>query len=176
MSHLGGPSDACVRRLLGGTRHLATALAFYLKFLRRHEQAARPFRGARTLLQRLRAAPVRIGIWTGRERESTLERLRALAWEHYFDPVICGDDLVSHKPDPEGLLSIVQAWRLPPQQVVFVGDSEQDMAGGRAASVPTVAINPGCQIAAELQRYPVAVAPNPSAAYALVGKLVLAGD
>jgi HAD superfamily hydrolase (TIGR01549 family) len=175
MSSLGGPSDVCVRRLLGGTRHLAAALAAYLEFLRQNDHVALPFRGAGTLLKRLQAASVRVGLWTGRERNSTLARLRALSWEHGFDPVICGDDLPSHKPDPEGLLSIVRSWRLAPPQVVFVGDSDQDLAGGRAAGVPMVAIHPGRQIAAGLRWHPRAVAPDPPAAYAWVRKLVLAG-
>src|SRR5208283_273045 len=96
MSRLGGPSDACVRRLLGGTRHLSAALSAYLGFLRQHEQVAPPFRGARALLKFLRSKAVRIGLWTGRERGSTLERLRAFSWEEVFDPVVCGDDLPSH--------------------------------------------------------------------------------
>lgn len=175
MSRLGGPSDACVRRLLGGTRHLSAALSAYLGFLRQHEQVAPPFRGARALLKFLRSKAVRIGLWTGRERGSTLERLRAFSWEEVFDPVVCGDDLPSHKPDPEGLLKIVGSWQLAPAQVIFVGDSDQDLAGGRAAGVPTVAIDHGRRIASRLLEHSLAVAPNPAAAYAWVRKLVRAG-
>jgi HAD superfamily hydrolase (TIGR01509 family) len=173
MNNLGGPSDVCIRRLLGGTRHLALALAAYLEFLRQNDHVAQPFRGARTLLKQLRAASVRVGLWTGRERNSTVERLRMLAWERCFDPVVCGDDLSSYKPDPEGLLKIVRSWRLTPAQVIFVGDSHQDLAGGGAAGVPTVFIDNGRTIASELARQPMAVAPNPPGAYALVRKQVL---
>ena len=175
MSSLGGPSDACVRRLLGGTRHLSVALAAYLEFLRQHDHVARPFRGARTLLRLLQSKSMPIGLWTGRERGSTLERLRMLSWERTFDPMVCGDDLSSHKPDPEGLLKIVRSWQLTPAQVIFVGDSDQDIEGGRAAGVPTVAIGDGRRIAPGLRRNPVAVAPNPPAAYAWVRKMAWAG-
>src|SRR5664280_1096264 len=165
MSSLGGPSDACVRRLLGGTRHLAAALAAYLEFLRQNDHVALPFRGAGTLLKRLQAASVRVGLWTGRERNSTLARLRALLWEHCFDPVICGDDLPSHKPDPAGLLKIIRRWRLRPHQVLFVGDSDQDIEGGGAAGVPMLAIDHGRSIAPGPLRRPVAVVATPAAAY-----------
>jgi HAD superfamily hydrolase (TIGR01509 family) len=173
MNSLGGPSGACVRRLLGGTRHLAAALAAYLEYLRLNDHVAGPFRGARAILRRLQAASVPTGLWTGRERDSTLARLRALSWERCFDPVICGDDLPSHKPDPEGLLQIVGSWRLAPAQVVFVGDSDQDLAGGRAAGVPVVAIDHGRRIAPGLLRHPVAVVRDPPEAYAWVRKWVL---
>jgi HAD superfamily hydrolase (TIGR01549 family) len=175
MSSLGGPSDACLRRLLGGRKHLAEALAMYLNFLRKNEDRMQPFRGARSLLKDLQAAAVRLGIWTGRERESSMARLRALSWGRCFAPIVCGDDLPSHKPNPEGLLRILDAWRLTPGEVLFVGDSDQDLKGGRAAGVPMVAINHGRRIAARLLRHPLAVVPHPPAAYALVRKLVLAG-
>ena len=175
MSCLGGPSDVCVRRLLGGPRHLPAALSVYLGFLREHDHAVQPFRGAGALLKFLQSRAVRIGLWTGRERGSTSERLRALSWENVFDPVVCGDDLDSHKPDPEGLLKIVRRWKLAPADVVFVGDSEQDLAGGRAAGVPTVAIDHARRIAPELLRGCLVVAPSPPAAYAAVKKRVQAG-
>ena len=175
MNCLGGPSEGCLRHLLGSPRHVAAALAAYLEFLRLNDHVARPFRGARTLLKHLQAASVRVGLWTGRERGSTMERLRALSWERCFDPMVCGDDLPTYKPDPEGLLKIIQSWRLAPAQVIFVGDSDQDLAGGHAADVATVMIDHGRQIAPELLRHPLAVMPTPTAAYARVRKLVLTG-
>ncbi len=173
MSSLGGPSDACVRRLLGGGRHLAAALAAYLEYFRQNDHLARPFRGARTLLRQLLAASVPIGLWTGRERGSTLERLRALSWEHCFGAAVCGDDLPSHKPDPEGLLQIVRSWQLAPSQVAFVGDSDQDLEGGTAAGVTVVAIDSGRRIAPGPPRAGLVVVRSPPAAYARVRKLVL---
>ena len=175
MSCLGGPSDACVRRLLGGPEHVAEALAAYFEFLRQHDHVADPFRGARTLLRQLRSASVRVGIWTGRERNTTAARLQALSWEHWFDPVVCGDDLPSHKPDPAGLLKIVRHWQLKPRQVLFVGDSDQDIEGGCAAGVPMLAIDHGRKIAPGPLRNPVAVVATPAAAFRWIRDTVRAG-
>jgi HAD superfamily hydrolase (TIGR01549 family) len=172
MSNLGGPSEVCLRRLLGGARHLAEALATYLGYLRQNDHVAQPFRGARTLLKHLQSASVPIGLWTGRERNSTLARLQALSWEGRFDPIVCGDDLGSHKPDPAGLLKIVHYWRLKPCHVLFVGDSDQDIEGGAAAGVPMLAIDHGRRIVPMPGRRPLAVVPNPWAAYAWVRKRV----
>jgi HAD superfamily hydrolase (TIGR01509 family) len=176
MATLGGPSDACVRRLLGSRKHCAAALAAYLDFLRRHEDRIRPFRGARRLLADLSGAEVRLGIWTGRERTSTLVRLEALALRGSFDVLVCGDDLPTHKPDPAGLLKIIRRWRLPREAVVFVGDSDQDLAGGVAAGVAVVTISHGRRIAPALAAQAFAVAATPAAAYTWVRKLVLAGQ
>ena len=46
MANLGGPSEACVRRLLGGETHVAEALAAYLKFLAEHEDTTRLLPGS----------------------------------------------------------------------------------------------------------------------------------
>jgi len=176
MAALGGPSDACVRRLLGSRKHLAAALAAYLGFLVQHEDRIRPFRGARRLLADLSAASVRLGIWTGRERDSALVHLRALALDRYFDALVCGDDLPSHKPDPAGLCRIIRRWRRKPAEVLFVGDSDQDLAGGAAAGASVVTIQHGRRMPPGLLRHALAVADTPAAAYAWVRKLVLVGD
>ncbi len=175
MAVLGGPSAACVRRLLGSRRHLTAALAAYLGYLDRQEHRIRPFRGACRLLADLGAASVRLGIWTGRERLSTLRHLRALDLEREFDALVCGDDLKSHKPDPAGLRRIIRRWRMEPADVLYVGDSDQDLAGGVAADVAVVAIQHGRRIAPGLARQAFAVVATPAAAYACVRKRVLAG-
>ena len=168
MSSLGGPSEDCLRRLLGGGEHVAAAMERYLAFLREHQEAARLFRGARPLITDLHRAGLPLGIWTGRERVWAVAELQAHALEPFFSPLVCGDDLDSHKPDPAGLLQIAAGWRLPAAEVLFVGDSDQDLAGARAAGVPMVAIRHGREIAPELLAHPEAVFDAPPEAYAWV--------
>lgn len=175
MGSLGGPSAACLLRLLGGRAHLAAALAAYTRFFSEHDESARLFRGAGRLVRELHSAGIPLGIWTGRERSMTEVRLRALALMECFDVLICGDDLDSHKPDPEGLLQIVRRWGLPPAEVLFVGDSDQDFAGARAAGVPLVAIRHDRAIASEFLQHPIAVVTTPPEAFAWIRTAVL-GD
>jgi phosphoglycolate phosphatase/pyrophosphatase PpaX len=175
MASLGGPSEACLRRLLGGETHVAAALARHAEFLGRHEGTAQLFPGARKLVEDLHQAGIQLGIWTGRERSMAVARLGALALEHCFSVLVCGDDLASHKPDPEGLLRILAQWRLAPGAALFVGDSDQDLAGARAAGVPMVAIRQDREVAPELLKHPVAVVETPPQAYAWVRAAVLGG-
>jgi HAD superfamily hydrolase (TIGR01509 family) len=175
MSSLGGPSAACLLRLLGGQTHLAAAQAAYAKFLAEHEDSARLFGGARRLVRALHAAEIPLGIWTGRERNLAEVRLRALALMDCFEVLICGDDLGSHKPDPEGLLWIVRHWGLPPAAVLFVGDSDQDLAGARAAEVPMVAIRQDRSSGPEPRHHPVVVVATPQEAFAWIRTAVLGG-
>jgi len=53
------------------------------------------------------------------------------------------DDAGGHKPDPAGLLRILEATGFPPEQAAIVGDSGVDVAAGRAAGVLTVGVTYG---------------------------------
>jgi phosphoglycolate phosphatase len=53
------------------------------------------------------------------------------------------DDAGSHKPDPAGLLRMLEATGFPPEQAAIVGDSGVDVAAGRAAGVLTVGVTYG---------------------------------
>ena len=173
MASLGGPSEACLRRLLGGEKHVAAALARYVAFFTEHDELSRLFRGARPLLDALRRRGVHLGLWTGRERSLTSARLRGLRLEGHFEALVCGDDLASHKPDPAGLLHIVDAWGCRRGEVLFVGDSDQDFEGGTAAGVPLVAIRHDRMVSPALLAGAVAVVATPAAAYARVRRAVL---
>lgn len=48
-------------------------------------------------------------------------------------PVVGRDSIASEKPDPEGLLRIVDEFRVAPESAVFVGDSERDAETARRA-------------------------------------------
>ena len=161
-----------MRRLLGGRRNVAAALAAYLEFLRQREDAARPV-PRRPDADQVPAGRIRAPGDLDRPRaELDVGPAPGAVLGGCFDPVVCGDDLSSHKPDPEGLLAIIRLWRLKPKEVMFVGDSDQDLAGGHSAGVPTVAIGHGRRIAPEFLRHLVAVTPSPLAAYARVRQLL----
>jgi phosphoglycolate phosphatase-like HAD superfamily hydrolase len=53
---------------------------------------------------------------------------------------VCGDDLPTHKPDPEGLREIVRRLGVRPEEVLFVGDADVDVLGGVGCGVDTLLI------------------------------------
>jgi len=48
-------------------------------------------------------------------------------------PVVGRDTVASEKPDPEGLLTVVEDLDAEPESTVFVGDSERDAETARRA-------------------------------------------
>ena len=137
---LGGPPERFLPVLLGGPRHVPEALVRMEAFHRENVHLIEPFAGVRTFLERLRAGGVQTAIWTGRDRESTEPLLAAHGLTELVSVVVCGDDLPTHKPDPEGLRAILRQLGVAAAETIFVGDADVDVLGGAACRVDTVLI------------------------------------
>lgn len=112
--------------------------------LRSHELAgsdrATLFPGVSETLAFLRETGIPTGILTRNSRESTDHVLDRLSLR--FDQVLTRED-APPKPDPTGLITICERWRLSPATVPFCGDYRFDLEAGRAAGMPTILYAPG---------------------------------
>jgi phosphoglycolate phosphatase/pyrophosphatase PpaX len=138
---LGGPPERFLATLLDDARHVPAALQRMDAYHRANWHTIRPFADVADLLARLRAGGVKLAVWTGRDRESGTWLLRELRLENLFDTVVFGDDLPTHKPDPEGLREIMRRLGVTPAETLFVGDADVDVLGGVAGGVDTVLIH-----------------------------------
>ncbi len=69
--------------------------------------------------------------------------LEALRFQQPFGPILGGDSMEKKKPDPQGLLFIMETLRIDPEETLMVGDSAIDMDSGRRAGVSTCAVTYG---------------------------------
>ena len=148
---LGGPPDRFFRQLLPDATQATAALARLEEFFLEHAELIQPFAGAGELLDVLRAAGRRIGIWTGRERVSTEWILRRHGLATRIDAAVCGDDLPSHQPDPAGRQSGLARLGIAPGAALFVGDGDVDVLAGAASGVRTLLIRHGRRIRPAVQ-------------------------
>ncbi len=58
----------------------------------------------------------------------------------FFDLVISFDDVMKTKPDPEGLLMILDKLKIVPAEAIFIGDREVDLEAGMSAGIKTILI------------------------------------
>jgi HAD superfamily hydrolase (TIGR01509 family) len=98
-----------------------------------------PFPGMREALLEARARGLRTGMMTGKGRRSTQITLDALGVAGLLDAVITGDEATRPKPDPMGLLLVLDRLRVPPERAVYLGDSLADAGAARAAGVRVAA-------------------------------------
>ncbi|HOE09976.1 MAG TPA: HAD-IA family hydrolase [bacterium] len=94
-------------------------------------------------LELLKSRGYRLGIVSTKYRyriEWILERAHLL---HYFDVIIGGEDVSSHKPDPQGLLKAVEKLRVQKSRVLYVGDSVTDAETAARAGISFAAVLTG---------------------------------
>ncbi len=167
-AHLGGPPERIFANLLGGERHVPAALERLGDFNRDHHHLIRPFDGVHLFLDELRGRGRTLAIWTGRDRETTLELLRVHGLGGYFAAVVCGDDFATHKPDPEGLRDVLRQVGRAPAEALFVGDADVDVLGGVACGVDTVLIRHAREVALTVQAQAWRTVGSPYEAYELL--------
>lgn len=100
------------------------------------------------LLERL-ALHYTLGIFTGRPAVDLHHTLRRFAPHIQFHPVITMESVTRHKPDPQGLLHILELY--PGAPLTYVGDTVDDARAAAAARVPFVGVSPKPATAARLR-------------------------
>jgi HAD superfamily hydrolase (TIGR01549 family) len=167
-SRLGGPPERFLPALLDDLRDVPAALQRMDAFHRANAHLIEPFDGANLLLERLRAGGVQLAIWTGRDRESCERLMNAHHLDGFFGAVICGDDLPTHKPDPEGLRELMRRLGVSAPETLFVGDADVDVLGGVACGVDTLLIRHGRAVEAHICAQSWRTVGSPFEAYELV--------
>jgi HAD superfamily hydrolase (TIGR01549 family) len=73
-------------------------------------------------------------------RTDTMNRLlAAFDLEGHFDLIVTASDVERPKPHPDVLLKISDHFNIPPEQVIYIGDSRLDQLAARSAGMPLVA-------------------------------------
>ncbi len=167
-ARLGGPPERFLADLLPDPVHVPAALQRMVTFHHRNHHLIQPYAGAAETLRELRTRGIPAGIWTGRDRASTRTLMAAHHLDGIVDAVVCGDDLPTHKPDPQGLLAVIDRLGCAPGEVLLVGDADVDVLGGHAGGVETVLIRHQRTIAPEVTAACWRDVATPAEAYALV--------
>ncbi len=104
---------------------------------------SKPNRGAIELLDYLtHEKGAKLGLLTRNNRNVALKTLEAIDALKYFEmDDILGRDEAAPKPDPDGILHLLNRWNGTPQKAVMVGDFTFDLNCGRNAGTSTILVN-----------------------------------
>jgi phosphoglycolate phosphatase len=102
-----------------------------------------PYPGVREALETLRARGARLAVVTNKMTRLTLPLLDALALTPLFQGIVCGDTAARPKPAADPALFACETLSLEIRDVLFVGDSETDVACARAAGCDVVCVPDG---------------------------------
>ncbi|GGJ05701.1 phosphoglycolate phosphatase [Halopseudomonas pertucinogena] len=147
---VGNGSPMLVRRALAGSiehegvddDEAALALQDFLRAYDGSHDATTVYPGVSELLQWLRSRSVRLAVITNKPERFVAPLLEEKGLGS-FDWIIGGDTLPVKKPDPAGLIRVMQEAGVAPQHSLFVGDSRNDVQAARAAGVKVVAVSYG---------------------------------
>ena len=131
----GPPEEGALLDVVGEEK-INQAMKEYLVFYRRHhKELARLHPGIRDLLRFLQKRKVHCALFTGKGIHTTTITMQAFAIMPFFEYVVTGNDVVNHKPDPEGIEKILDHFSLRKYEVLMVGDSIGDVKAAREAGV-----------------------------------------
>ena len=148
---LGNGSAHLIRTSLPGHEAMTEKVLAYYKTIYPPKEGANtaPYPGIPALIEKLSGAGWRLGILSNKPHGAVLS-LR----DEFFPAIAhaAGDrEGTPRKPDPTGLFALMREMGAKPEETVYVGDSEVDVALAKNASLPCAAAAWGYRDEAQLR-------------------------
>ena len=138
--HMGKPLKDQLRHFTGRD-DVDDLLAAYREYnLREHDALVKPFPHVAEVLERLKAAGLKIGVVTTKMRLTASRGMKLAGIDGFMDAVVAFDDVEHPKPHPEPVLKALEALDVRPERALMVGDSPADMQSALAAGAVPVGV------------------------------------
>lgn len=92
----------------------------------------------------------KIALVTNKPEHIAHRILKGLKISDYFDAALGPESVKKMKPDPEGILKVLDSFQVTPQKAIMVGDSHTDIEAGKSAGIYTCGVTYGFGDNAEL--------------------------
>ena len=112
----------------------------YYSYYKDNHSIAQLYEGIKSLLIEINDADILLSIFTGKGRTSALITLNELGLTDYFDMIISGDDVLNHKPSPEGIIKFLKKHNFNPLDVLMIGDAPSDIIAANEAGVEIASV------------------------------------
>jgi HAD superfamily hydrolase (TIGR01549 family) len=140
ISLFGPTEDVVIEKLFNGEAEFAKK-DYYLFYESNHDSMIKNFPLIQEIIKLLKRYFVILGIFTGKGRKTTDITLKKLDFAKHFDYVITGDDVLNHKPHPEGIFKIMKKSGITNnEKVLLIGDSPADIIAARGAQIKIASV------------------------------------
>jgi phosphoglycolate phosphatase len=119
-------------------------------YSRRWRDHSSPYPGIRDLLSALSANGNRLGVLSNKPEAFTRQMVNHFFPDIPFAAVRGAREGVPVKPDPSAAQEIQKEWGVPPESILYAGDTDTDMKTGQAAGFWTVGVSWGFRDREEL--------------------------
>ncbi|MBY9004100.1 MAG: HAD-IA family hydrolase [Candidatus Lokiarchaeota archaeon] len=124
-------------------KKLRIGIYLFTQFNQYKDEESKIFEGIAKLISNLSRKNLKLAILTNNKSSYAEEVLSKFNLTKFFDPIIGFNDVSKVKPDPEGILKILEIWKIKPSQAIFVGDMTTDIDAGKAANVRMICVSSG---------------------------------
>lgn len=111
----------------------------------------KPYPGVPMLLDAMKETGMKLGVLSNKPDKQAVHVVADIFGRDIFDSVHGQRDGIPRKPDPAPLLALAKELGAEPAEVLYIGDSEVDVATGRAAQMDTIAVSWGFRSREELK-------------------------
>jgi phosphoglycolate phosphatase len=144
-SYVGHGAPQLIASALGpdcGDADRKAALSAFLAHYEKHNlDATRAYPGVEEALAALSQYPM--AVLTNKPQNMSRQILEGLGLTKFFSAIYGGDSFPSKKPDPSGVLSILNELATEPEHAAMIGDSDVDIQTARNASMQAIAVTYG---------------------------------
>jgi len=122
-------------------QHFDAAMRSYWRhYLSVNGQFSQLYPDVREGLQALQNKEIRLACVTNKPSAFAHPLLKQKLLHHFFEVIYGGDSFPRKKPHPQPLLQVLDDFKLQPNQVVVIGDSNNDALAARAARCWTLTV------------------------------------
>jgi 3-amino-5-hydroxybenzoic acid synthesis related protein len=101
------------------------------------------FEGIIEVLETIKHNNIKCALFTGKGRDRTIEILNYFNLMHFFNIVVCSDDIKNPKPNCEGIITIMDSLKLLPERTYMIGDARNDIICAKNAGIKSIAVTWG---------------------------------
>lgn len=102
-----------------------------------------PYDGIMELLSKLKPAGIRMAVLSNKPDRDALSVVKEIFGTDTFQWIQGQKEGVPRKPDPAAALDVAQKLQADASETLYIGDSEVDIATGRAAGMKTIGVSWG---------------------------------
>lgn len=144
---IGMGGDKLLPSLIGVEEDTATGEAIGQRrrqiFMERYFPAVRPTPGARALLERLRAAGLRLVVATSAQADELEALVERAGVRDLVPEATTSSDAPSSKPSPDIVVAALEKLGCAPEAAVMLGDTPYDIEAAGRAGIATIALRSG---------------------------------
>ncbi len=135
-----GPTEDVILKELMKENYEEARKDYFQYYTENHNLLAETFPGIDEILKLIKKENIPTSIYTGKGKDSTRITLDKLGLTKYFDLIVTGDDILDHKPSPEGIEIFIKHFNLNRDKVLMIGDAPADIIAARNAKIKCASV------------------------------------